>query len=275
MFKRFFIILLTSFILNSSSQAFEQDFITYEWLCDLGTRTGYTDHIPHWRRLFNTMKVRGFLECGLGYSTSYFLKNADKVISIEYITPDCGDKWYKECLNLFKDHENWIPLLYNAELRSNSFNNACAYQCYMHQDYALIDSIYIKELVQHFKSLIKKAEEENYEIDVAFVDPGIYIRGDMVNLLLDLQIPIVVSHHTEMDNGTEKGNLYGWNKVKTPENYVKIYIPFGKGTTFWISNQLPNVITSIQAYRDSILHIIDLKGIVDIHDMKEIADEIL
>ena len=43
----------------------------------------------------------------------------------------------------------------------------------------------------------------------------------------------------------EEKNLYGWNKVETPPNYIKIYIPFGQGTTFWISDKLPNVIASM------------------------------
>ena len=57
-------------ILTLSSMAFshESDFITYDWLIDCARKTSYTDHIPHFRRLFNKMKVRGLLECGCGYS---------------------------------------------------------------------------------------------------------------------------------------------------------------------------------------------------------------
>lgn len=274
MFKKILILFLTSFILMAYSHGSPDDYITYEWLCDLGVKTGYTDHIPHWRRLFNTIKVRGFLECGCGFSTAYFLDNAEKVMSIEYINPGYGDKWYHDCLSLFAERTNWIPILYNADLRSNSFNNACAYQNAMHQDYAQIDATYLKELFQHFKTLIKTAQTEQYEIDVAFVDPGVYVRGDMVKLLLAHKIPIVVAHDTASDNGTEeKENLYGWNKVITPANYIKIYIPFRQGTTFWINDQLPHVIASMQAYRDNILQFMDLGFTISSQDLTEIADE--
>jgi hypothetical protein len=273
MLKKTLITLLLSLILTSQSHGFQSDYITYEWLVNVGLKTGYTDHVPHWRRFFNTVKVRGFLECGLGFSTAYFLNHADRVVSIEYVTPGYDDKWYQDCLTLYSDRPNWIPMKYNSDLRSNSFNNACSYQCEMHKDYALIDSTYLKELFQHFKTVIKKAEAENYPIDVAFVDPGIFIRGDMVKLLLALKIPIVATHDTDSDRGTEEEkNLYGWNKVITPPNYVKIYLPGGQGTTFWISEELPHVIASMQAYRDNIQQLLDL-GIYHLHDLKDIADD--
>ncbi|KPK33060.1 MAG: hypothetical protein AMS24_02365 [Chlamydiae bacterium SM23_39] len=31
--------------------------ITYEWLIECAQKTAYTDHIPHFRRLFNVLKV--------------------------------------------------------------------------------------------------------------------------------------------------------------------------------------------------------------------------
>ncbi len=249
------------------------DFITYEWLTDLADKTSYTDHIPHWRCLFNTMKIRGFLECGCGYSTAYFMDHADKVISIEYITPGYGDKWYQECLTLFADRSNWIPMTYNADFRSNSFSNACAYQCSTHQDYALIDPTYLKELDQHFKQLINTSKSYGYPVDVAFVDPGVYVRGDLVKMLLANKVPIVAAHDTISDNGThEKQNLYGWNKVVTPPNYVKIYIPFGQGTTFWISDQLPAVIATMKAYRDAMISFQECAGDIDYDFLTQLAD---
>lgn len=240
----------------SAMEGLESDYITYDWLISTAVQTSYTDHIPHWRRLFNSMKVRGFLECGCGFSTKYFLDHADKVVSIEYITPGYGDKWFQECVVLLRDVNNWLPMTYNEDYRSNSFNNACAYQCSMHKDYALIDPTYLKELDQHFKVIIKEAKRGNWDIDVAFVDPGVYVRGDLVKVLLANKIPVVAAHDTASDHGTkEKENLYGWNKVTTPPDYVKIYIPCGQGTTFWISKEYPSVIVSMLSYRDAILQI--------------------
>lgn len=260
-------------LITSNAYGFQSDYITYDWLTNVGKTTSYTDHIPHWRRLFNTMKVRGFLECGCGYSTAYFLDNAEKVISIEYITPGYGDKWYQDCLLLFSDRSNWVPLTYNEDFRSNSFNNACAYQCSMHQDYALIDPTYLKELNKHLKTQIEISRSNGYDIDVAFVDCGVYLRGDLVKLLLSNKIPIVAAHDTVFDNGIrEKKNLYGWNKIVTPPNYIKIYIPFGCGTTFWISDELPAVIVSMLKYRDGILQLIENGTGEDYEEVTRLAD---
>lgn len=266
-------ILFSALTCLSYIHAESSDYITYDWLLNVARETSYTDHIPHWRRLFNTTKVRGFLECGCGFSTAYFLDNANLVISIEYINPGYGDMWYKKAVSTLSDRKNWVPMTYNADLRSNSFNNACGYQCSKHEDYALIDATYLKELYKHFKSLIEMAHSQGNDIDVAFVDPGMYIRGDLVKLLLSHKIPIVAAHDTASDNGTEEiRNLYGWNKVSTPQDYIKIYIPFGQGTTFWISKDLPEVIKSMQAYRDNIILLQLLGNGVDYVSITSIAD---
>lgn len=256
-----------------SANGYQSDFVTYDWLGEEATLSGYTDHIPHWRRLFNTIKVRGMLECGCGYSTAYFMDNADKVISIEYITPGYGDQWYQVCVSLYADRANWIPMTYNANYRSNSFNNATAYQCSTHKDYSLIDGTYLNELDRHFKEQIKSAQDNGYPIDVAFVDPGVYVRGDMVKLLMANNVPVVVAHDTTSDYGTkDPENLYGWNKVITPANYVKIYIPYGQGTTFWINEKLPSVIASILAYRDVLIQKMDNGSNISWEDLTSIAD---
>lgn len=253
MFKKLQTFIICSIFTTLSINAYQSDFINYERLTNMAGKTGYTDHIPHWRCLFNTMKVRGFLECGCGYSTAYFLDHSEKVISVEYINPGYGPDWFYTAKSLFEDRPNWIPLLYNESLKDQSFNNACAYQCSIHQDYAVIDPSYLISLNQHFKSLIAQAAAGNYPIDVAFVDPGVYIRGDMVKLLLSNRIPVVAAHDTASDYGTDEAeNLYGWNKVFTPPQYTKIHIPYGQGTTFWVLNKLPQVIASLEDYRDRI-----------------------
>lgn len=249
------------------------DFITYEWLTDPSSGSGYADYIPHWRCLFNNMKVRGFLECGCGFSTGYFLDHAERVVTIEYVTPGYGDAQFRSCLNLFSERSNWIPILYNGDFRSNSFNNACAYQCAMHKDYALIDPTYLKELNQHFKTQMEKAKVDGHEIDAAFVHSGVYIRGDLVKLLLAYKIPVVAAYNTSSDHGTaEKTNLYGWNKVVTPPDYIKIYIPFQYGTTFWINKQYPEIIVAMLSYRDSILQLMENGYEVTCTETTELAD---
>lgn len=276
MFKHKLGLLLSTLIITLSSHAYgdQTDFITYEWLTE-GDQSIYHDHLPHWKRLFNTTKVRGFIECGCGFASKYFMEHTDKVVSIEYINSGYDNSKYLAFVEIYKDQANWIPVLYNADMRSNSFNNACAHQCATHLDYALVDAAYVRELYQHFKKIIVKAQSENYDIDAAFVNPGMFLRGDLVKLLLAHKIPIVAAHGTSSDQGAEeKANLYGWNKVTTPANYEKIYIPFGQGTTFWVSDQLPDLIASLQEYRDNIIKLTDLGYGISFDDIKQIANEV-
>jgi hypothetical protein len=255
--------------LSSMAIGYESDFITYDWLINCAQNTSYTDHIPHFRRLFNTIKVRGLLECGCGYSTKYFMDNCDKVVSIEFMTPGTGDLWFNECLKLYKDCPNWVPLAYNADHKDLSFNEACGYACSMHMDYALIDPSYLVGLDLYFKNQIAIAHQEGKEIDVAFVDAGVYTRGDMVKVLLANKVPIVMAHDTGCDYGSDVNEgYYAWFVVKTPDDYKKIYIPFGQGTTFWINKNLPEVIESITAYQNMILQVEN-----SYEKLKEIADQ--
>lgn len=261
---------ITLGILSLTSAAFSNapDFITYDWLIDCAENTSYTDHIPHFRRLFNTIKVRGLLECGCGYSTKYFLDHCDKVVSIEFMTPGTSDIWFNECLKLYKDCPNWVPLAYNADYKDQSFNKACAYACSEHKDYALIDPSYLHRLDLYFKDQIDIAHQEGKDIDVAFVDAGVYTRGDMVKVLIANKVPIVMAHDTACDDGSDVNEgHYVWFVVKTPADYEKIFIPYGQGTTFWIRKDRPEVIKSIRAYRDMIL-----QGVSTYAGLTEMAD---
>lgn len=242
-------ILLTSFLLFSVAFGKKSDYITFEWLIDVAKTTAYTDHIPHFRRLFNVMKVRGFIECGCGFSTKYFLDHSDYVTSIEFMNPGTSDMWFKECLEIFNDIDSWRPLLFNADLRNDSFNKADAYQCSQHKNYALIDPKYLFDLDKFFRDEISLLRSRNCEVDVAFVDPGVYLRGDMVNLFLNIGIPVVIAHDTASDVGpTVDEGLYGWFKIKCPPEYEKIHIAFGTGTTFWILKNRPDIIDSMKRY---------------------------
>ena len=257
-------------LLMSAIYSKEADFITYEWLIDVAQKTAYTDHIPHFRRLFNTTKVRGLLECGCGYSTKYFMDQCKEVTSIEFMTKGTSDLWFKECFKLYADCDNWIPIAYNADLKNDSFDKACGYQCSTHQDYALIDPRYFQELDHYFKQLLDAAARRGKNVDVAFVDAGVYIRGDMVKILLQHHVPVVIAHDTASDVGSDVNQgLYGWFKVKTPLDYEKIFIPVGVGTTFWIHKGCPEIIASISEYRDQILK---LDNAMDYAALTRIAD---
>lgn len=226
--------------------------ITYESLGQLAKKTSYTDHIYHFKALFEVIKPNTFLEWGCGFSTKIFLDNSEKVISIEIVTPGVSDIWFLKCKELFKDETNWTPILYVA---SRELAAACDYQCSIHKDYAKKNgSTYVSELDQCIKKLI-----EANNITISFVDPGIYIRGDIVELLLQNKIPIVIAHDTSnsypdypslVERRTDIGQ-YGWFKIGEHSDYEKVFIDHGQGTTFWISKDLLKVIERMRRYRDN------------------------
>ena len=214
--------------------------ITYDWLINTGAATGYTDHIPHFREIFNHLKVRTFLEFGLGFSTKYFLDSCEKVISVEFVTPGSGPDWIKKCLDLYRNYSNWIPITFFSGqvwdiswapykyLGSECVDKAACYQCSTHKNYALIDGFYLTELDAFISQLV-----QNHPIDIAFVDPGFYLRGDLVQLLFD-KVPVIVAHDAAVRAQGEKNDVYGYSRIITPENYEEIYISYGQGTMVWI-----------------------------------------
>lgn len=231
---------INSVVADSNTQINNAEEITYDWLVNAGTRFGYTDHIPHFKKLFNAFNVRTFFEFGVGFSTKYFLDCCDKVISVEFVTPGYGPEWLKSCLSLYQDYSNWVPIVYFTGYQedvkwapykyigSDSVYTAASYQCATHKNYAVIDDFYLKEL----EAFISRLAKSN-NIDVAFVDAGIYLRGDMVQLLFD-KVPVIVAHDTAVRSAGIVDDVYGYSRIKTPDNYEEIYIPVGQGTTIWI-----------------------------------------
>jgi hypothetical protein len=218
------------------------------------------------------MQVRGLLECGCSFSTKYFLDNCPKVISIEFIAPSIKNELLKKYIKLYAQRTHWIPLLYNADMKDKSFNQACAYQNSTHKDPALINAKYVEKMGQYFKKYINEAQQQGTPIDVAFVDSTAPLRGDMVNLLLINNVPIVIAHDTKCKGNSNK-DLWGWFKVVTPSTYEEFSLNFGQGTTFWIKKDLSFVISSIKAYRDS-LNALNKEGQSSWTMATEIADEL-
>jgi hypothetical protein len=219
--------------------------ITYDWLVNQGEQTGYTDHIAHFQQIFNAFNVKTFLEFGLGFSTKYFLDHCDKVISVEFVTNGYGPEWMKRCLDLYEGYSRWIPIAYFSGwpgstswapykyFGSEHVYVAASYQCSFHKDYALIDRSYLEELNSVIVNLVK-----SYQIDCAFVDSGIYLRGDLVTLLFH-NVPVIVAHDTMPRIVGYQSDVYGYSRITTPEDYEEIEIQHGMGSTIWVRKQPP------------------------------------
>jgi hypothetical protein len=250
---------LSSAFVEANTLISNADDITYEWLTDAGNPNSYADHVPHFNKLFKEHKVRTLFEFGVGFETKYFLDSCDKVISVEFVTNGYGPEWIKSCLNLYQNFSNWVPIVYFTGYQdsmkwapykyagSDSVYTATSYQCATHRNYALVDDFYLKEL----NSFISRLAKSN-RIDVAFVHPPINLRGDLVQLLFD-KVPIILANGTSTTRNTPN-DVYGYSRIKTPDNYEEISLPNGHGTTIWIEkkDQFQSLTKAMKMYAEEL-----------------------
>jgi hypothetical protein len=232
--------------------------ITYDWLVHYGDVSAVTNHIPHFKKIFKLLKVKNFLEFGMGFSTKYFLDNCNKVISVEFITDGCGPEWIKKYLDLYKNYSNWIPIGYFSAyqgdtnwvkakyLASEALAKAGYYQTVNHKNYALINDFYLVELNSFIVNLLK-----SHKVDVAFADPGTSLRGDVVQLLFN-KVPVIAAHNTHCRHIGQKDDVFGYSRIITPENYEEIYI--SDGFTVWVikNEKFTTFIEQLKKYAEGI-----------------------
>jgi hypothetical protein len=230
--------------------------ITEEFLTKTSSSAHYTEHVAHQKRVFNTIDIRTYMEFGVGFSTKYFLENCEHVISVEIITPGSGPDWLKYCLNLYSDYKNWTPIAYfsgpgldsswapHIYLGLDSVYRACAYQPVHRKSYAPIDPTFLDDL----NNFVDQQVATN-DIDMAFVDAGVCIRGDLVQVLFN-KVPIIAAHDITIKENRHLDDVYGYGRIIVPENYIEIYVPYGMGTAFWIKNEerYLEVIKELQNY---------------------------
>ncbi len=233
--------------------------ITEEWLIKEGAKNGFTDHIVHFKRLFSKVKVRTFLEFGVGFSTKYFIDKCQRVVSVEFVTPDASPKWLRYCLKLYCRSKTWLGLPYFSAYHeskrwakhkykgADSVHKASSYQHIYRKSYASIDASFLEDL-----NTCIKQQVTGKDVDVAFVDCLAGIRGDLVQLLFD-KVPIIVAHDMPSKEHREPDNVYGYGRIIVPANYVEIHIPAGCGTVFWVKNEnaYREIICDLQAYAAS------------------------
>jgi hypothetical protein len=209
------------------SSAVSVDHIDYQFLVS----NPHTDHVQHFEKLLQKAKIHSVLEFGLGYGTKYLLDHCEEVTSCEIILPDQTTGWFTSIQDLFQKYSNWTPVLKRGS-RSMQNGNLLAYRD--KKDPTLYDATYLLELKDICDELFK---DKAYEL--AFVDPGFHMRGDLVNELFD-RVSIIVAHDTNI-----APRIYGWNKIHTPCNYEKIVFTEGQGVTFWIRHDRADLIAAL------------------------------
>lgn len=220
------------------------DEVSYPWLTQAAVKDHDTDHVQLFKKLFELRKVRTLLEFGLGYSTKFFLDHCSKVISVDIITYGYGPEIMQKFLHVYSDYSNWIPIAFFSGYRgwdyswapykhlgSESLYKATSYQHAHRKDYTKIDDFYLVELNAFISNLLKYNKP-----DVVFIGHAIILRGDFVQLLFD-KVPLIIAHNTLNRKLGIAEDLYGLNRVITPENYEEIYFGLQGGTTIWIQKK--------------------------------------
>jgi len=181
-------------------------------------RTNCIDHSRDHEDIIKQYNINSVIEFGVGEGTNVFLENCTgKITSVELYTADYDlakllkistDEWVDYSINQFKNYNNWNAVKYqvqsdiiNAEYdvtgkgdRGVARGNAPSNINYIVELSNLIDTLNVSEY------------------DMAFVDPGIHLRGDIVNLLFN-KVNIITAH----DFNTQ--NIYGYSRISAPNTY--------------------------------------------------------
>jgi hypothetical protein len=192
-----------------------------------------TDHVQHFKKLFEAANISSMIEFGVGYGTKYFLDNCGRVASCEIVLPNQSDQWFKDTVVLFQKYSNWTPILKYGSVAMQKANEISI----QGQIPALQDTIYLVEMKGLCNELFSSQEYE-----LAFVDPGFHMRADLVTELFG-RVPIIAAHDTSTSS-----EIYGWNRIITPSNYEKFTFFKGRGVTFWIRNDRPDVIAALKRH---------------------------
>ena len=185
------------------------------------------DWVPYFAKLFEYIELNSVLEFGLGLGTEFWCDNIKKVKSVELSVSDFNLEWTNKTKEKLKNYDNWeckyISLPQEIiDANQNAIDNK----------YPLDDTEYLSVLENIVTPFMKE-----YEYDIIFVDPGIHNRGDIVNFAFGYA-PIIACHDSDRTGRVIK-NIYGYNIVNPPENYVEIHKPERYcGTTFWVDKML-------------------------------------
>ncbi len=191
-----------------------------------------SDHFESHRELFEKHKIESMIEFGLGEGTKFFLEqiHLKEVLSVELYTKDkelakklpiSTDEWMKKFGREFVAYKNWGIFPYNCGESILKAEHDVTGHGKVERGADPTTKEYLKEIQKLINKLFK-----NNKYDYAFVDPGIHLRGDIVNALFG-KVKIIGAH----DTNTKP--LYGYNRIVVPLDYSVEENTNGEGITFW------------------------------------------
>ena len=184
----------------------------------------YTDWIPV-LEIIQDKKQTSILEFGIGAGTKALVDNFEEVFSLEILN---DREWFDKTVDQLKEYKNYAakyihaPELFSAH---EEFAKA-AQQNYRGNNFqGERPAKLLLEILEESKSSIDYGKYDGF-----FVDAGVYLRGEIVNFVLQYKPRFVLVHDT---NGFDD---YGYNLVKSDE-YAYFGFNTGDGTGLFLRKE--------------------------------------
>jgi len=180
----------------------------------------YQDWQPYIGKIFELTKVQTLLEFGLGGGTEYFLNKCKHVTSIEIGVSKRHKQWYEKCKEEYKSYTNWEAIYIEGSTR------------FIDADRLAHERIHgYSEHMPELRELIQSLDRQ----DMIFVDAGIHNRGDIINLLFELDKADIIAAHDTSRFAKRCVDIYGYNRLVIPKNFAEFHFEGGTvGTTIWV-----------------------------------------
>ena len=176
--------------------------------------------------VFKEYKVGRLLEFGLGEGTEYLLDNAGEVVSVEISLGEFNRGWHDRCVEKYAGYKNWGVKYIEAGEGIRGGHEKITREGGL-GDYG-----------DHMMELRKIVDGCGAGWDLIFVDPGIGLRGDLVNMVFG-RAGVIVGHDSSRDGKRVRKGVYGYDRVLVPGNYEEIHFEDTYcGTTVWVDRML-------------------------------------
>ena len=187
------------------------------------------DHRAVHERIIQTYDIKSIVEFGLGMGTRTFFEFCNRVTSIEFYSPndDLADSLKissEEWMNICKANEEFVKFknweLIPIEVGPRTIEAEWDVTGKGPRQVSRGDNPSSDEYIQELEDGLSDIQFEKF--DLAFVDAGIHLRGDLVNLMID-KVNIITDHDTNQPE------IYGYKRIVPPEHYVKFSagLPWG------------------------------------------------